>query len=243
MLENKPNATDPTDIVVRLRFARVEPAIWLAHLDLMRTFERSIRRAELPVAYSKGFNPRPHLAFALPIATGLATRDDYVDIYLTETVDPNVLLARLNRCLPTGLSILAAQTVSGVGPSLMSLIQAADYRFEGRGLAAAAERMLAMSAELPWTVEKNSKGKQVTVDIRPLLVASQPDGPDGLTVRFKAGSKDNLRPDIFLAALVRHGGLDATDAADTAVTRTRLLIESHSVPPVLQSPLPLPDER
>ncbi|MDD4745132.1 MAG: DUF2344 domain-containing protein, partial [Eubacteriales bacterium] len=50
-----------------MAFSRREPAIWLAHLDMMRTFERSVRRAGIPVAYSAGYNPRPQLAFALPV--------------------------------------------------------------------------------------------------------------------------------------------------------------------------------
>ncbi len=88
-MEDKPQQSDIEGYILRLRFSRAEPAIWLAHLDLMRTFERAIRRADLPVAYSKGFNPRPQLAFALPIGVGLATNDDYVDVSLTRPIEPS----------------------------------------------------------------------------------------------------------------------------------------------------------
>lgn len=213
----------PDNIILRLRYSRVEPAVWLAHLDLMRTFERSIRRAGLPVAYSQGYNPRPHLAFALPIGVGLATLDDYVDVYLTEPVEPADLIERLNRSLPAGLSILAAAPVSGIGPSLMSRICAADYILDGVGLTEAAERLAALPEDQPWLVEKNSKGKMVTVNIRPLLLEMLPEGPDRLRIRVSAGSKENMRPDLYLSALVSLGGLDAIAAGDTAVTRARLL--------------------
>lgn len=236
-----PNNPDSA-VILRLRFARSEPAVWLAHLDLMRTFERSIRRAGLPVAYSKGFNPRPHLAFALPIGTGLATRDDYVDVSLTEPVTTDDMIVRLNRFLPPGLSILAAEPVSGTGPSLMSRICAADYLLEGSGLAAAAAKMTAMLPDEPWMVEKNSKSGKAMADIRPLLLHLQTERPDRLLIRVRAGSKENLRPDLFLTALVALGGMDPVAAADTAITRARLLIISESNPAVLQSPIPLPDE-
>ena len=258
MADTSASKTRPADspIVVRLRFARSEPAIWLAHLDLMRPFERSIRRAGLPVAYSKGFNPRPHLAFALPIGTGLATRDDYVDVYLEEMVEAADLMARLNRSLPSGLSILAARPISGTGPSLMSLICAADYRLEGKGLASAAGKLLQMPADQSWPVEKSGKNGKSTLDVRPLLLSiriMRPEdsssgqmaaetGNDTLVIRVKAGSKENLRPDLFVAALTSLGGLDPLAGADTAITRERLLITPQELPGVLQSPIPLPDE-
>lgn len=251
MLDSKPIAADSaartpgtadSQIVVRLRFARTEPAIWLAHLDLMRTFERSIRRAGLPVAYSKGFNPRPHLAFALPIGTGLATRDDYVDVYLEEPVAPPDVMARLNASLPVGIAILAARSVSSLGPSLMSLVCAADYRLQGQGLAEAVEQLFRLPADQPWLVEKTGKSGKTILDIRPLLISLRPVGDDSVVIRVKAGSKENLRPDLFLTALSSLGGLDERSAADTAITRERLLIMAKELPGVLQSPIPLPDE-
>ena len=235
------SAADAIPPVVRLRFARGQPAIWLAHLDLMRTFERSIRRAGLPVAYSKGYNPRPHLAFALPIGTGLATRDDYVDVFLDEPVEPDELMNRLNPCLPSGLAILAARTVSGIGPSLMSLIRAADYRLQGPGLSTAADQLLSLPADQPWLVEKEGKSGKSMVDIRPLFISLKPSGSDDLLIRVKAGSHENLRPDLFLKALASLAGLDPLAAADTAITRERLLIKPDNRQD-LQSPIPLPDE-
>ena len=226
--------------IIRMRFARSGPTIWLAHLDLMRTFERSIRRASLPVAYSHGFNPRPHLAFALPIGTGLATCDDYVDVNLTEPLDPQVAADRLNQFLPSGLSILAAREIPASGPSLMSLIQSAEYLLEGSGVAAASERLSSLPVDQPWIVEKNSKGKIIPVDIRPLLMNCQVETPDRIRIRVRAGSKSNLRPDLYLTAMVRLGDYDQQTAADTAITRTRLLIDDGTGG--LISPLPLPDE-
>jgi radical SAM-linked protein len=214
----------------RLRFARREPAIWLGHLDLMRTFERTVRRAGLPVVWSQGFNPRPHLAFALPIGVGLATQDDYVDVMMTEPLDEKVLLKRLNDAFPAGFEILDVKVVPAEGPSLMSLIAASDYLLQGCGLAAAANKLADIPEGEPWLVEKNSKGKLVTIDIRPLLISQTIVAEDQLLVRVKAGSRDNLRPDLLLKVLVNLGGLDEQSAADTSVTRLALWIHAPGKP-------------
>lgn len=210
----------------RLRFARHEPAIWLGHLDLMRTFERTVRRAGLPVTWSQGFNPRPHLEFALPIGVGLATQDDYVDILMTEPLDEKMLLKRLNSAFPAGLEVLDVKIVPAEGPSLMSLIAASDYLLQGSGLAAASRQLDAVPEGQPWLVEKNSKGKLVTIDIRPLLISQTIVAEDLLLVRVRAGSRDNLRPDLLLKVLVHLGGLDELAAADTSVTRQALWVHA-----------------
>lgn len=223
----------------RLRFARREPAIWLAHLDMMRTFERSVRRAGLPIAWSQGFNPRPQLFFALPIGVGMATEDDYVDLELTGPLPAAEVQSRLNENLPAGLAVRAAAWVPATGPSLMSLIRAAEYELISPGLALAV-RQLDQHPVL--TVSKFSKGRQIEVDIRPLILVVDIVAEDRLLIRVKAGSSANLRPDLFLAALTLYGGLPELAAADCTVIRRRLLISDPQQPEYLLSPLPLAGE-
>ncbi len=224
---------------IRLRFARREPAIWLAHLDMMRTFERSIRRANLPINWSQGFNPRPQMTFALPIGVGMATEDDYLDIQLVEDLAPSDVMARLNPCLPKGLELLAAGPVTQSNVSLMSLIQAADYRLESPGLAEAVARI---ANTQPLIVEKFSKGRTIDVDIRPLIINLKIVAADQLILRVKAGSSANLRPDLFLKALEVYGDLPALAAADCAITRLGLLINAPSDPSGYASPLAIVHE-
>jgi len=218
-------------VSLRLQYSRHEPAIWLAHLDMMRTFERSVRRARIPVAYSSGYNPRPRLAFALPIGVGIETEDDWLDVQLAQETEADPVqaaawTAALNRHLPAGLAILSGTLADGGGPSLMSLVTAAQYRLQTNGLPAAVRQL--QQQKVPeadptgWLVEKNSKGKTVKTDIRPLILAVQPEEPDMAVLRVLAGSKQNLRPDLFLKYLVAACGLDKTAAADSRITRTRL---------------------
>ncbi|MEA4888079.1 MAG: TIGR03936 family radical SAM-associated protein [Clostridiaceae bacterium] len=209
---------------LRLRYGRQEPAVWLAHLDMMRTFERSVRRAGLPVAYSQGYNPRPQLSFALPIGVGLATLDDYVDVMMTEPVDAKTAIQQLNRNLPKGLFIMDAQPVPEEGPSLMSLIAAADYEIRGEGLTEAIGVLLSLPPDTAWPAEKFSKGKKIDVDIRPLIMSMDLQAPNIIKIRVKAGSRENLRPDLLLQLLMRRCGLDPVMAGDAEITRLALWI-------------------
>ncbi|NLC84153.1 MAG: DUF2344 domain-containing protein, partial [Ruminococcaceae bacterium] len=230
----------PERLVLRLCFSRSGPPVWLAHLDLMRTFERAVKRAELPVQWSAGFNPRPDLVFALPIGVGLETCADYVDIGLLPAIEgkaeaeaeteadvngeaeASALADRLNAALPAGIQIVSAQLRPAERESIMARIAFADYQLEASGLAAAAEKALAQPELI---VNKASKGKTRRLDILPLIVEVVPDSPDSLRLRVKAGSSENLRPDLFLAALTEYGGLAGTAAADARMVRTGLYLK------------------
>jgi radical SAM-linked protein len=213
---------------LRLRFSRQGPAVWLAHLDMMRTFERAVRRAGIPVAYSSGFNPRPQLSFALPIGVGIATEDDWLDVLLSEDQPAGASAAEtwmgaLNEKLPEGLAVHAAEQLPAGGSSLMSLVCAAEYMLECPGLAAAVERLFLPEeggTVSPWLVEKVSKGKKRQLDIRPLILSVQSLSADRVLLMASAGSRDHLRPDLFLQLLTDRAGLETLAAADCSVTRT-----------------------
>ena len=75
-----------TAYVCRTRFERHGATAYIGHLDLMKVFERALKRADLPLLYTQGYNPRPMLVFALPLGVGIETSGDYVDVSLSVTV-------------------------------------------------------------------------------------------------------------------------------------------------------------
>ncbi len=240
-MTNEPEAEIMTRTILRIRFRRFGAAVWLAHLDLMRTFERSVRRAGIPVRWSAGFNPRPDLVFALPIGVGLETCADTVDIGLDGSdVDPDTLLLQLNQNLPAGLSVEKARLMPAAHDSIMSRIAAADYELETRQLAQAARTALEMEKLM---IDKPSKGKTIQVDIRPLVLLLETDGDDRIRIRVKAGSRENLRPDLFLAALVKYGDLAPEAAADARMVRTGLYLTGRTAETGLEDSegIPMPD--
>jgi radical SAM-linked protein len=103
-------ATGPAD-KVRFRFAKTGPLRWLSHHDLMRTFERVLRRAGLPFRRTQGFNPHPRLVFALSLPLGCEGRAEVAELELDEVIPPEQVLDRLRRQCPPGLEILDLERI------------------------------------------------------------------------------------------------------------------------------------
>ncbi|MHB1133336.1 MAG: TIGR03936 family radical SAM-associated protein [Chloroflexota bacterium] len=194
--------------VQRLRFTfnRGETAMHVGHLDLARLWERALRRAGLPVAYSSGFTPHARVAFAAPLAVGLTAGAELVDVYMSETVPPEEAAARLDAQLPEGLTIRDAVEVERAAPSLGAQLRAADYRVTFAepvpGLASAVADLLA-APTLPHARYRDGKLAK-SFDLRPFIfsLASLPGAePAGLAMRLRLDSAGGARPDEVLAAL------------------------------------------
>lgn len=112
---------------VRIEFSKGEQVRFLSHLDLMKTFERAIRRAEIPIAFSEGFNPHPKFNFASALAVGVTSDNEYMDIDLKHEVDLKDLLGRFAAAFPPGIEIKQGRFVSEKSPALMAVVNQADY--------------------------------------------------------------------------------------------------------------------
>src|SRR5712692_11476874 len=95
----------------RLTFSKGEPVRYISHLDLMRTWERILRRAGLKLAHSQGFNPRPRLVFAAPLSVGVTSEAEIVDVDLEEELVAEELVSRVRPALPPGIHVLSAHEV------------------------------------------------------------------------------------------------------------------------------------
>lgn len=182
----------------RLSYARCGALTWIAHLDLMRTFERALLRATLPVVWSKGYNPRPAIEFALPVGVGIETRDDPWALTLSVSLSASEIMERLNRVLPEGLTMVSALAYEPGNKSLMARVEAAVYEFSGKG---AALLHSVLERGDPLIVEKHSKRGRRTLDLRPSIRAFRCLEEERVEVTVNAGSQDNVRPDLLLQAL------------------------------------------
>ncbi len=213
------HATIEERFTMRLLFSRNGQAAMLAHLDVMRSFERSLRRADIPMQYSEGFNPRPLLVFALPLSVGLEAANDCVDIGMTEIRQPEEFLRKLNEVLPSGFRANEARLIEGKASSVMAQVRAAGYRFVFPQAGSFGGKLMARE-EL--VVPKFTKGKLKPLDIRPRILRSVPVDEDTLEVLVKAGSTDNLRADLLLDAMVLHLGLNRETADNARMIRIKL---------------------
>ncbi|MCL5037049.1 MAG: TIGR03960 family B12-binding radical SAM protein [Chloroflexi bacterium] len=154
----KGDSPKPAVMRLRLQFSRGWRLRFISHLDLVRSFERSVRRADIPVAYTQGFHPHMRLMFALPLAVGLASGAEWFDIDLAESMEPGEFKNRLNSALPDGFKIQRAREVPLAGmPSLASIIALSVYRVH---LEAAIEKVPVIKER----VEKIKAAREITVD-------------------------------------------------------------------------------
>src|SRR4051795_12057363 len=89
----------------RIRFSKLGKIRFTSHRDVARLWERALRRATIPVAYSEGFSPHPKLSFGLALSNGHASFGEQLDMDLSEPVDVESIPARLDPCLPIGLDV------------------------------------------------------------------------------------------------------------------------------------------
>lgn len=193
---------------LRLRFAKGEQLKYISHLDLARTWERAFRRAGLPVAYSQGYNPRPRLQLAAALPVGVTGRTEYLDLWLTEALEPEGLAARLQPCLPAGLEVLHAEETELRGPALQSQMRAAEYRarvWSQEPTRAVTGRIQALLEAPSILRQRHHKGKMQTYDLRPLIqtviVEPGPEGEHVLIMCLQLSPQGAGRPDEVLSAL------------------------------------------
>jgi len=191
---------------LRFTFAVDGPLRYIAVLDRGRLWERLLRRAGLPLAYSQGFNPHPRVQFADALPLGYASLCERVDVFLKEPIAPEEALARARVQSPVGLTILSVEEVPPEAPALQALVRAALYRVEvwsdepAETIQKRLESLL-LAPSLP----RIRPGKGQRYDLRPLIEAINytpaEEGHHILTMRLRCGSQGAGRPEEVLAAL------------------------------------------
>ncbi len=206
---------------IRVTFGRGESAKYITHLDLMRFWERALRRAELPVAYSEGFSPHAQIAMAAPLPVGTTSGAELMDVFMAERTAPKVLLQQLAPQLPDGIATVAAEEVGMALPALQADVRFAEYLVDiasaqsdravdgeewsvpvGADVGATVDLFIA-ARTIPWEHKREDEVK--SYDLRPqvesLEVASRGGEGARLRMRLKNDSSGSGRPEQVVAAL------------------------------------------
>jgi radical SAM-linked protein len=159
-------------VKVRFRFVKLGRVRWTSHRDVARMWERALRRAALPIAYTGGFSPRPQLSFGLALPTGCESNAEYVDVTMSADVDVDALPGLLDPLLPSGVDVTAAAALDPGAPSLQEEVTSCTWEIELPGvdekeLAGAVDRVL-RAPNLP--VRRERKGRHQEDDLRPSVL-------------------------------------------------------------------------
>lgn len=223
MARRTPSGPPPPPVVQRLRvhYTKRGRLRFSSHRDFARAFERALRRAEIPMAYSAGFTPHPKISYIGAAPTGVASEAEYLEIGLARETDPDTVRAALDEALPDGLDVV--EVVPAGSGSLADRITAAQWHVELPGVDPDAlhEAVLELLGRTDLTVERVTKDGRRTVNVRGALVSARvrPEVVAGgraildVVVRQVTPA---IRPDDILAALRIVAGL-APDAPAVAV--------------------------
>ena len=204
---------------ILLTFSKEGDASYLSHHDLMRLFERALRRAGLPVRMTQGFNPHPRMAILQALALGVEADREPVQIDFQPPVAPDEVVHRLGAQLPKGIRLRAAQELPpGVKPLVTSLAYEAELP-AGAAAEADIERFLARDAVV---VERISPKRRRTLDLRPALVSMTLEGRR-LRFELRVGAECTPKPTEVVAAL-----LDDQAAAHARLRRTQVTLAMPS---------------
>ncbi|HJC15152.1 MAG TPA: TIGR03936 family radical SAM-associated protein [Candidatus Fusicatenibacter intestinigallinarum] len=195
---------------VRIKFAKEGMMKFIGHLDIMRYFQKAIRRAELPIAYSGGFSPHMILSFAAPLGVGITSLGEYFDMELTEELPTEEIRSRLDREMVEGMRILSARRVpDGKASKAMSLVAAADYRIRFREECGFSEgwkeKVPVFFAQESIKIWRKTKRSEKETEIRPWIYRLEVQG-DELWMQVSAGSVFNLKPELVVEAFAAYLG-------------------------------------
>jgi radical SAM-linked protein len=215
---------------LRLTFSRGEELKYISHLDLMRLWQRALRRADMPLVYSQGFSPHPRLSLAAPLAVGVTSGGELMDIFLERRVSPHFFLKTVREQLPRGIDITEVVELGMGLPSLQSQVRSAEYRViaetdkEPKEVEAAIRSLLG-SDRLPW---QHARDKEVRkYDLRNLVedIWIIETHPSEFTIgmRLRCDSTGTGRSEQVLLAL-------GFAAPPKSIHRTKLILESQARP-------------
>nr|WP_207733737.1 TIGR03936 family radical SAM-associated protein [Clostridium sp. 1001275B_160808_H3] len=189
-----------------IKFTKESSVKFISHLDLMRTIQRVIRRADLPMEYSKGFNPHMALSIAQPLSVGVYSDAEYMDIVLVEELEEKEIIDRLNAKTASGIKFLnARKVITKEGekklPQTMALVDAA--RFTIKMLCSDSNVVESKIEELinksEWTTIKKSKKGEKEVNLKTMIKEMKHwinNDELILNILISSGSREHLSPDL-----------------------------------------------
>lgn len=193
---------------VRLKFSKTGPLKFIGHLDLMRTFQKIFRQAEIPIAYSEGFNPHQIFSIAAPLSVGVTSSGEYLDMKLVQKMDKDIILNKINQNCPTGLAIEEVIYLSDQEPSAMASVSAAKYIIMQENIIFTND-MVEKTARLDTLIikKKNKKGKVNDFDIKPGIYNVFID-EHKMIMTLATGSTLNVKPEAVLMAFTEYFGIE-----------------------------------
>ncbi|MFH2037954.1 MAG: TIGR03936 family radical SAM-associated protein [Chloroflexota bacterium] len=208
---------------IRITFSKSGTLRYTGHLDLHRIWERTCRRAGIPLSYSQGFHPQPRISLAAALPLGFIGQAELVDLWLDHDEDINTILKDLQASAPPGLILSAIQSIDQQQAALQTQVKSAEYEvqfldpIDPKDVKACLATLFSSNS-----IPRQRRGKDY--DLLPLLISLELketgiDDLHSLTMRLSASPGATGRPEEVLAEL-------GFSSENTRITRTRLFLNT-----------------
>ena len=194
------------EMKIRIKFRKQGPVRFIGHLDVMRYFQKVMRRAEIDIRYSEGFSPHQIMSFASPLSVGLTSNGEYMDIEVNSAGTSAEMVKRLNAVNVEGIEVVSCRLLPDSAKNAMSQVAAADYRIwikEEYGSGTDPhfmDRFLAFCGRESIEITKITKKEERTVDLGPFIYETGMPAENTVFLKLSAGSAVNVKPEQLLAA-------------------------------------------
>lgn len=190
---------------LRIKFSKQGPVKFVGHLDVMRYFQKAMRRADIDIKYSEGFSPHQIMSFASPLGVGLTSNGEYMDIEVNSMIDCKTIISRLNEAMADGIQVTECHILEERAKNAMSLVAAADYTLtfrEGKQPKDLESFLVGLSefvAQDHILIMKKTKKGEREVNLKAFIYELSVHG-ETIFMKVSAGSADNLKPELVMEA-------------------------------------------
>ena len=206
---------------LRIKFAKSGVMRFIGHLDVMRYFQKAIRRAEIDIAYSGGFSPHQIMSFAAPLGVGLTSNGEYLDIEVNSYTSSEDMIKRLNEVMVEGMEVLSVTMLDEQSKNAMASVAAAEYSIRFReGCEPAIDWVGQIDSfyhqpSIP--VTKKTKKSEMELDLKPsiysLTVDTNTEACPVIRMLVDASSSGNIKPGLVMEAFLKANGEELSEFA------------------------------
>jgi len=210
---------------LRIRFGRGAEIKFISHLDIVKLWHRALRRADIELAYSEGFNPHPKISVAVPLALGVTSEAELMDIYTNSFISLYSFKECVNRQLPPGVEIIQVFNIATTLPSLQAQVRYAEYTIEvevlnGSDFITQEIASLLAKEKIPWQHRRDTGLRKY--DLRELIddiwLTGWRNNIAKIGLRLRCDNRGSGRPEQVIKAL----GFNLP----MSIHRTRLILET-----------------
>lgn len=205
----------------RMQFTKHGDMKYVSHLDMIRLFTRIFHRADLPLAYSEGFNPHPKMSVLLPLSVGLESDCEYIDVSFEEGVSMLDCLKKLKGATPIGLDIVKISEVLE-NSAKPKEIRYAEYKIK-TDCKISHDRLDTFLSRENINILKKTKRSEAVANIKPDIMDLRLDSENEILAVISAGSQANLKPSVLLSAMEEF--IEGFKPVDISICRTGILTE------------------